>query len=45
MMDEIIDHTENNIMSIQSFIEEPVKVMSFNKGQKIYNEGAAARYF
>ena len=44
-MDEIIDHTENNIMSIQSFIEEPVKVMSFNKGQKIYNEGTAARYF
>lgn len=32
-------------MSIQSFIEEPVKVMCFNKGQKIYSEGTAARYF
>ena len=44
-MNKISDHTENNSMSIQSFIEEPVKVVCFNKGEMIYNEGTTARYF
>lgn len=44
-LDKIIDHIENSTLSIQSFIEEPVKVMYFNKGEMIYNEGTAARYF
>lgn len=32
-------------MSIQSFVEEPIKTTFYTKGQLIYNEGAIARYF
>ncbi len=44
-MNKIIDHSETNTISIQSFIKVPVKVMCFNKGEMIYNEGTAPRYF
>lgn len=40
-----MDHSKSKTMSIQSFIEEPVKVVRFNKGEMIYNEGSAARFF
>ncbi|MEO7264426.1 MAG: cyclic nucleotide-binding domain-containing protein [Ferruginibacter sp.] len=44
-MNKIIDHNENNSISIQSFIEKPVKVIYFIKGDIIYEEDATPRYF
>ena len=32
-------------MSIQAFIEEPITVKCFSKGELIYNEGLIARYY
>ena len=40
-----MEQNKSNALSIQSFIEEPVKIICFNKGEIIYNEGKTARYF
>ena len=39
------EDNNRNSRSVQSLWEEPIKVMSFTKGETIYHEGAAARYF
>jgi CRP-like cAMP-binding protein len=36
---------KNNVPSIQSFIDEPLKIKHFTKGDIIYNEGSTAQYF
>ena len=44
-MNKITNHNENTPISIQNFIEEPIKVKCFAKGEMIYNEGDIARYY